>query len=172
MGITARIIPRKEVLEKLERQFPDFRPYYIEAIQALFVLSADLEKSMDAHFANQCKFSRARYLVLLVILHCEEHRMTPNEIAKKLNVTRGNMTGLIDGLLKDGFVTKKLDKEDRRQVWIEVTPKAKERLNEILPDYYRRMAKFMSVLKKEEIESFTKISRKLQASVDAFTELG
>lgn len=170
MGITARFIPKKEALEKLEKVFPAFRPYYIEAIQALFVLSTDLEKAMDSHFANHCKFSRARYLILVILLHCPERKATPNEIAKELNVTRGNMTGLIDGLLKDGFVTKKMDREDRRKVWIEVTPKAKERLNEILPDYFSRMAKFMSVLKKEEIETFTKLAKKLQTNLHAFTD--
>lgn len=170
MGITARFIPRKEALEELEKEFPDFRPYYIEALQALCVLTADLDKAIDGYFTNQCKFSRARYLILVVLLHSADHRATPNEIAKKLNVTRGNMTGLIDGLLSDGFVTKKTDKEDRRKVWIEVTPKAKARLKEILPNYFSRMAKFMSVLKREEIETFIKLAKKFQTNLGAFSD--
>src|SRR6478609_1347156 len=101
MGLAVRFIPRKEKLEELEKNFPDFKPYYIEAIQAIFQLSADLEKAIEQHFVSR-KFSRARYLILMILLHCQEKKMTPNEIAKHLNVTRGNMTGLIDCLLKDG----------------------------------------------------------------------
>ena len=170
MGISARFIPRKAALEELERDFPSFKPYYGEALQALFQLTNDLEKAIDSHFSNQCKFSRARYLILLALMHSEKGQLTPNEIAKQLNVTPGNMTGLIDALLKDEYVTKVLDEEDRRQVFIAVTPKAKKRLHEILPNYFARMAKFMSVLKKEEIETLTKLSKKLQTKISAFTE--
>ncbi len=170
MGITARFIPRKQVLQDLEKNYPEFKTYYIEALQALFQLAADMEKSIDGYFNSKCKFSRARYLILMVLLHCDEKHMTPNEIAKKLNVTRGNMTGLIDGLLEDGFVTKVSCKEDRRQVWIEVTPKAREYLSKILPDYFKRMSKFMSVIKKEEIETLTTLARKLQLGLGAFAD--
>jgi DNA-binding MarR family transcriptional regulator len=170
MGLAVRFIPRKDALEKMAKSYPDFKPYYIEALQAVFHLSSDLEKAIDHHFTTRCNFSRARYLILMVLLHCEDCKMTPNEIAKKLNVTRGNMTGLVDGLIEDGFVTKIQDKEDRRQVWIEVTPKARKFLEKILPDYFKRMAKFMSVMKKEEIETLIELSRKLQTGLSAFED--
>ena len=168
MGLAVRFIPKKEALERLEKNYPDFRPHYIEAIQAIFQLTADTEKAVDHYFASHHKFSRARYLILMVLIHCEDKHMTPHEIAKHLNVTRGNMTGLIDGLVKEGLVTKRQDKVDRRQVWIEATAKANKTLDQILPDYFKTLAKFMSVLKKEEIEVLTQLSRKLQSGLSAF----
>ena len=153
----------------LEREYPDFKPHYIEAIQALFQLSIDLEKAIDQfHLKNG--FSRARYLFLLVLLHEEGNRLPPNEIANRLNVTRGNMTGLIDCLMKDGYVKKYEDEIDRRKVWIEMTPKAHQYLKKLFPGYFKRLSKFMSAITREELDSLIRISRKLNAGIGAFTE--
>lgn len=167
--ITIRFIPKKEELERLEREYSDFKPLYIEAIQALFQLSVDLEKAIEQfHLRNG--FSRARYLFLLVLMHEEGHRLSPHEIAHRLNVTRGNMTGLIDCLEKDGLVKRIEDKADRRKVWIEMTPKAERFLKKMFPDYFKRLAKFMSVITKDEVDALIRISRKLNGAIGAFSE--
>jgi DNA-binding MarR family transcriptional regulator len=170
MGMNVRFIPKKDALERLEKGYPGFRPSYLEAIQSLFYLSADLEKAIHDHFERRCSFSRARFLILMVLLHSEYKRLPPNEIAKNLNVTRGNMTGLIEGLIKDGFVVRSNSSDDKRVVLIEVTEKGKAFLQSILPDYFKRMSQFMSVLDQDEIASFISIARKLQAGLTAFTE--
>ena len=167
--ITIRFIPQKEKLEMLEREYPDFNPLYGEAIQALFQLSVDLEKGIDQfHLKNG--FSRSRFLVLLVLMHEEGNRLTPHEIAVKLNVTRGNMTGLIDCLMKDGLVKKFEDGKDRRKVWIEMTPKARQFLKRVFPDYFKRLARLMSVITRDEIEALIRISRKLNGAMGAFND--
>jgi DNA-binding MarR family transcriptional regulator len=80
------------------------------------------------------------------------------------------MTGLIDSLLKDGLVKKYQDTEDRRQVWVELTPKAEAFLKEIMPSHFKRIAKFMSAITREEGEQLIRISRKLHGALGAFTE--
>jgi len=167
MSLMVRFIPKKDIMEEFEKNYPGFKPNHIDALQAIFILSSELEKALEQYFTKH-KFSRARFLLLMVLIHADEKRMTPNEIAKHLNVTPGNMTGLIDCLLKSGFVTKVQDKEDRRQVWIEMTPKANKFLSGILPDYFKRMSQFMSVLKKEELETLISLSRKLVTGLSAF----
>ena len=169
MGLTVRFIPKKETMDKLSRLYPDFKPHYVEAVQALFQLSNDLEKAMEVHFArHHC--SRARYLILMVLYHCTETKMHPNEIAKQLNVTRGNMTGIIDGMIRDGFVVKHQDKNDRRQVWIAPTEKAEKFLSKMLPDHYKRLALLMSAVSKSEIDTFIQTARKLNQSMGVFLE--
>lgn len=171
MALTCRFIPNRKRLEILEKEYSAFKPYYIEMLQALFSLSADLEKSLEQlHSKNN--FSRVRYLILMVLLHEESGRLQPNEIAARLNVTRGNMTGPIDMMVKDGLVKKYQDTEDRRQVWVEITPKAETFLKKMMPPHFKRIAKFMSALTKEEGEQFIQLSRKLHASIGALTEEG
>lgn len=172
MGMNVRFIPDPGVLKKLESRYSDFRPYHVEAIQALFFLSADLEKALNHHFEARAGFSRARFLILMVLMHTEDHRLPPHEIAKRLNVTRGNMTGLVDGLIGDGLVEKTSDSEDGRLVWISVTRKGQQVLENILPDYFKRLSRFMAVLNREEVETFTRLARKFHAGLDAFLDEG
>jgi DNA-binding MarR family transcriptional regulator len=166
---TVQFIPRREVLESLEREFPDFRPYYVEAFQALFLLSGSLDKSLE-QFHLKRGFTRGRFLFLMVLLHADGHRLAPNEIAQCLGVTRGNMTGLIDQLMKDDLVMKYEDESDRRKVWVEMTPESHAFLKKMLPEYFKRMAKFMSSIKKQDVEDLIRISRKLSEAVCAFTD--
>jgi DNA-binding MarR family transcriptional regulator len=169
MSLGIRFVPSRKRLETLEKEYSDFKPYYIEVLQALFALSIDLEKSLEMLHTKK-GFSRARYLFLMVLLHEDSGRLTPNEIATRLGVTRGNMTGLVDCLLKHGLVKKYQDTEDRRQVWIEMTPKAEAYLKEIMPEHFKRIAKFMSAISREEGEQLIKIARKLHGALDAFKE--
>jgi DNA-binding MarR family transcriptional regulator len=169
MAINVKFMPKKEVMDKLSKLYPDFRPYYVEAIQELFGLSNELEKALELYYARY-GFTRARYLILMVLLHSDDKRLQPCDIADSLNVTRGNMTGLVDALLKSGFVKKYSDKEDRRQCWIELTEKGEKFLEKIFPSNFRRIAKFMSVITKAEIESLIQISKKLHGALDAFKE--
>jgi DNA-binding MarR family transcriptional regulator len=168
MSLSLRFIPSPKRLEILEREYA-FKPYYFEALQALFALSNDLEKALE-NLHTKKGFSRARYLVLMVLLHEESHRLTPNEIANRLNVTRGNMTGLIDCLMKSGLVKKYQDTEDRRQVWIESTPKAEVYLKKIMPEHFKRIAQFMSAITRDEADHLIKIARKLHGALGAFTD--
>jgi DNA-binding MarR family transcriptional regulator len=172
MRLIAKILPKQESIEQIERQYPDFKVQYFEAIQTLFVLSNDLERNMEQYLSGRCPgFSRARFLILMVLIYHEGQRTQPNEIAKKLNVTRGNMTGLIDNLVSEGFVTKYQDEVDRRQVWIEVTTSGRKLLEKILPGHFKRISKFMGVLKRDEVAMLLKLLSKLSAGMpEAFGE--
>lgn len=169
MGLTVNFMPKQEVIDRLQAEYPDFKFYYVEAIKALFTLTNQLDKALETHY-KRMNCSRARYLLMMVLMHCDEHRKNPNEIAKSMNVTRGNMTSLVDGLVRDGYVKKYSDVKDRRQVWIELTPKGHQFLKKIFPQNFKRIAKFMSVITKDEVQQLISISKKLQGAMGAFTE--
>jgi DNA-binding MarR family transcriptional regulator len=169
MSMSVRLLPQKKVLDKVEALYSDFKPVHIEAVQALFILSADLEKSMDSYFQRKHGFSRSRFLFLLILLHADEGRMTANEMAKALNVTKGNITGLMEGLRLDGLVRKAADELDGRLVWIEISDAGRKKMKEIFPDYFRRMGQLMGGLSRQELETFVQLSRKLHQLVPAFS---
>jgi DNA-binding MarR family transcriptional regulator len=164
---TCRFIPNPEVVRKMEKQYADYRPHYFQALSSLLSLTNGIEKMGETYFSRE-GFSRSRYLTLMVLYHAPDNRMTPNEIAGRLEFTRGNMTGLIDQLLKDGYVTKTSDPVDRRQVWIELTAKGHTYLKKIFPDYFRRLARMMESVTREEIAEFIRISNKISESIPRF----
>lgn len=164
----AHFVANQEVFKELAGEIPEFKPHHIRAIQAIFNLSRDLEKASDLYFKQNHGFSRTRFLTLINLLHCPQYRQNPNVLAQRLNVTRGNMTGLIDSLIEKGFVTKKNDPLDRRQVWIVLTPQGKTYLKSLMPSYSRRIARLMSVLTNSEIKVFTEIANKLHGGIEFF----
>lgn len=164
-----RFVPNPDVVQKLEKQYADYRPYYFQAVSALLQLTNGIEKMAETYFARD-GFSRSRYLTLLALFHEPGNRLTPNEIAARLRFTRGNMTGLIDQLVKDGYVTKSSDPVDRRQVWIQMTAKGDAFLKKLFPDYFRRLSRMMSKVTREEIHEFIRISNKIHESIPRFWE--
>ena len=63
------------------------------------------------------------------------------------------MTGLLDGLEKDGRVERLAHRQDRRKIGVRLTVKGRQVLDEMLPGYYRNIAKFMvNLTEKERLE--------------------
>ena len=64
-------------------------------------------------------------MFLLRIMMKKGKPETPKELAQRLGVTPGNITGLVTKLEKAGFVTRAHDSRDRRSVVVKPTAKAK-----------------------------------------------
>src|SRR5262249_32315826 len=56
------------------------------------------------------------------------------ELSRKLLVTSGNLTGIIDRLERDGFVAREPDASDRRVVRIRLTEKGSELIARLVPE--------------------------------------
>jgi DNA-binding MarR family transcriptional regulator len=63
---------------------------------------------------NKFKLTYPRFLVLLALL--ENGQLTLGDIADDLGCSRGNLTGIVDRLERDGHVIRDRSKEDRRVV--------------------------------------------------------
>ena len=65
-----------------------------------------------------------QYLVLMVLW--EEDGLMVREIGERLNLDSGTLTPMLKRLEAAGFVTRKRDTKDERQVRIQLTPKARD----------------------------------------------
>ncbi|HEU4964255.1 MAG TPA: MarR family transcriptional regulator [Bacilli bacterium] len=68
---------------------------------------------------------------LLTVLSRHPQGMTMTELGKNLLVTKANMTGMIDRLERDGFVSRHPDQFDRRVTKVMLTEKGSEFLDGI-----------------------------------------
>jgi DNA-binding MarR family transcriptional regulator len=59
--------------------------------------------------------------------------MLTGEVATAMHVTSGSMTSVLDTLERKGYVVRSADPEDRRRVWVDVTPEAQHVLDALLP---------------------------------------
>ena len=59
--------------------------------------------------------------VLLFLLHGQPDGLSPHELADRAGVTRATITGLLDGLERDGFIARRSDLNDRRRIAVVLT---------------------------------------------------
>jgi DNA-binding MarR family transcriptional regulator len=85
----------------------------------------------------------SRYSVLRILYFAETPR-TQNDLRVELNVTSPNVTYLIDGLEREGLVTRVAHPSDRRTGFVELTAKGRELAAALVPG----MAEFMGEMSK------------------------
>lgn len=156
-------LPRYDCLLDAAKTFPDLDPSACEVF--LYLLRAGDEafritdENLSAHHISQGRFS-----VLMLLLNksvgCPQPR-TPAELADLCGVTRATMTGLIDTLERDGLVTREPDPVDRRMMSVKLTARGHERLSEVLPGHFRRMATLMSGLSEAERKTLVSLLLKI-----------
>lgn len=75
-------------------------------------------------FLERVGLTYPQYLVLMVLW--EEDGLMVREIGERLNLDSGTLTPMLKRLEAAGFVKRKRDKKDERQVRIQLTDKARE----------------------------------------------
>lgn len=121
----------------------------------------------ETHFTRY-NLSQARYAVLAHLYGLPDEKWTPAKLASTLGVTRATLTGVLDVLERDDLIMRKRHDEDGRKTMVILTPTGERKLQEVLPDHFRRAANAMSVLSKDES---TELFRLLSKIKKAFHEL-
>src|SRR3990172_7637601 len=66
--------------------------------------------------------SGARFTLLRTLYFAKDTPLPQNEISRRMGVSRTNITNLIDGLERDGLVTRVTSASDRRVSYAQLTP--------------------------------------------------
>jgi DNA-binding MarR family transcriptional regulator len=80
----------------------------------------------DEGLAKKLKLSRTDMRCLDLIGRLGS--MTAGRLAEESGLTTGAVTFILDRLEEAGMVTRRRDTEDRRRVWVEIVPEARQRL--------------------------------------------
>ena len=88
-----------------------------------------------------------------------------SEIAERLLVTGGNITGIIDRLERGGYVHRERDKTDRRVIRALLTEKGLELYKSFLPRYKEVMHRINSGLTVQERKQLQQLLKKLAQGV-------
>lgn len=131
----------------------------------------EVMRAMNAHFASH-NITQGRFLVMMLLLDkggdCQRPK-TPAELADFASVSRATITGLLDTLERDGFVSRTPDPADRRQMSVHLTPKGEAFMHEILPGHFRLITRLMGALSTSEQKTLSRLLTKVSMQA---TELG
>lgn len=154
-----RDLPTPEILGKFARRYPDADVTAVATFLHLLRVATDLSMALDACL-QQHGLLQGRWWVLILLMREETLSAAPSTLAEKAGVSRATMTGLIDGLERDGLVRRVTDTEDGRRVTVQLTEAGQSTLDAVMPDYYRRIRQLMAGLDesaRERLQAMLKI---------------
>ncbi len=89
---------------------------------------------------------------------------SPSQIADHIGVTRGTVTGLMDGLERDGFIERYHDPRDRRGLTIRITDKSRTFIDGFLPNMSAVLQRVLP-LNEEEKEAFSESLGRIESEL-------
>ena len=104
---------------------------------------------------EKIKITLPQLIVLNILTRESELSMT--DLAGYINVSTAAMTGIVDRLVRDGYVVRGSVDGDRRIVKVSSTPKGNKAAKSALEHQRKMVEKLFSVLSEEEREEYLRI---------------
>ena len=144
-------LPDAIVLKKFAERYADVDSRSVTHFLNILRIGTELAESLDRFLATH-GLLQGRWWVLILLMRGDDLTSTPSELAEKAGVSRATMSGLINGLLRDGLVDRQEDNNDRRSYSILLTAAGQDKLDEVMPDYYPRVKKMMNAIPEQQRE--------------------
>ena len=162
-------LPTDRTLGEFAKRYPELDPSALKTCVVLLRTGSDLLTAFETILGKH-GLSQGRFLTLIVLNRTPNEAINPSTLAEKVGVKRATMTGLLDGLEQKGMVKRLAHPEDRRKVSIRLTDTGRQVLDEMLPDYYSRIAKLMVNLTENERKSLVSLLGKIDQGLTLFKE--
>lgn len=101
----------------------------------------------------------SQFAVLEILYHKGDLRVC--EIIEKALSTGGNMTVVIDNLVREDLVKRSIDPKDRRVNLISITDKGRKLVSDIFPNHLENINEIFSVLTEDEKKNLISLLKKL-----------
>jgi len=88
---------------------------------------------------------------VLAQLHRRPEGMTSKELTRELLVTAGNVTGIVERLVRQGLAARRPVPEDRRTVRVVLTTRGRVAMTRALPRHRRDLARVLSPVAPAEL---------------------
>jgi len=142
---------------------PDLETLDFEA--HIMVMRAYTALQTDAPFEHRGGLTRARYNVLRMLHGDEQKRKLMTDIVISMNVSPTNITKLVDGLERDGYVRRVASMEDKRKVWVELLPSGASIVEKTLPGVVHHITHLWQGLTLEEKRVLVHLLAKLRLDI-------
>lgn len=162
-------VPADQILHDLSRQYHEVDASSIQTSLTLLKVAAELHGALGQHFSRY-DLSQGRFVVLIMLHTTPGGEMCCSDIADSVGVSRATMTGLLDGLERDGLIRRLDHREDRRRVTIALTAEGRRFLDKILPDHFRKVAGLMAKLTADDRKKFVQLLEKVRSGIAALLQ--
>ncbi|WP_130439328.1 MarR family winged helix-turn-helix transcriptional regulator [Streptomyces sp. BK239] len=141
-------------------------------VQAL----AAMDDLIAAHLVGQQEMAQRLGLnvsdltCLGYVFQAGEDLLTAGDLATRVHVTTGAVTGILNRLERAGYVTRRPDPRDRRRVRVAPRPDAAARVQALYEPYYARLNALFADYAPEEIAVLTDFFTRTTSLANAYRE--
>lgn len=126
--------PKFDAIMSLLTSLPGRDTAAVQTALDLMETASAMARCLDERFFKGA-ISEGRFTVMALLFEAPTGGMTPSDLANGAGVTRATMTGLLDGLEKDGHVTRGRVEGDRRKLTVELTQNGRQFMMDLLPNF-------------------------------------
>jgi DNA-binding MarR family transcriptional regulator len=130
----------------------------------LLSLSSAIDRDCATRLAPH-GLSEGRFTVLF-LLHGAGGTLPPHELAERAGVTRATISGLIDGLQREGLLQRRSDAEDGRRLQIVLTTQGKCLAEALFNQHTQWIGGLFSGLDAEEQQQLSQLLHKVWQHTD------
>jgi DNA-binding MarR family transcriptional regulator len=151
-------------VDRVVQQWKAEKPRYdlapVEIIGRAGRIMEHVDRALEAKF-EEFQISRASFDVLAALRRSgKPYKLTQRDLMRSLFRTSGSMSLRIDSLQKQGLVVRSPDKEDRRSVFVTLTPKGVELLETVIPEHLENESSLIAGLDRAERAQLIALLRK------------
>ncbi|MCS6898386.1 MAG: MarR family transcriptional regulator [Myxococcales bacterium] len=106
----------------------------------------------------------ARFDLLMQLLR--EDGQTSAELSRRMLVTAGNLTGLVDRAERDGLVERRRDPDDRRQTRVHLTGRGARLARRAMARHHRLADELVSPLDRKDQETLRRLLWQLREAIE------
>ena len=130
-----------------------------QTAQAISILMPHIMQGAHLGVFAKRSMTQTQFLIL-VSLH-SRGACTMSDVASHLRVSMPTVTGLVNRLVEAKYIKRSAHPQDRRQIIIDLTPKARVFLKQFQGIIAKRWTEVLNVLNDEELMQFYTIIQKL-----------
>lgn len=154
------------VIADWNRERPDYDLATVEIIGRAGRIVEYVDRALEAKF-QEFGISRATFDVLATLRRGgRPYRMPQRDLMRRLLRTSGSMSLRIDSMEREGFVSRLMDKEDRRLVFVTLAPKGLSLIEKVIPEHLANEKTLLVGLSKAECEQLKVLLRKWLISLE------
>ncbi|GAC1568597.1 MAG: hypothetical protein NVS2B3_13050 [Vulcanimicrobiaceae bacterium] len=149
------------------KRHSDFDPATVRALLALRTTAQRVENALGTWFLD-AGLTPQKFGVLIV-LQAEAEPISLSDLRRYLGTTQANVTGLVAGLERDGYIDRRASTEDRRVSFISLSRSGKRVVTSLSPDYFAKNKAALRGLTQNEKKTLVDLLMKVSRG---FTTLG
>lgn len=131
-------------------------------------LASAIDRSCALRLAEH-NLSEGKFVVLFLLRDLVQG-LAAHELATRAGVTRATITGLLDGLERDGFLARHSDINDRRKVSVRLTEKGQTLADQLFDQHSQWIASLFSSLNGQEREILSSLLQRVWQGLDIAPE--